>query len=293
MSANGELGLDRRSIVWLGGLLASSAVIPGLQAGALAPARARKGLRTITYNVLAFRGFKRTEDNQAVLDQARSQMARRMALELALHRPDLVTFQESPSEKLVQEVAELLGMNHAYFPGGYPGTVMTRHKILESTNCPLVEGTRPKDLFTRHWGRALIQREEGELVVYTVHLHPGKAELREREVTEMLKVMAVDRDAGRTLLLQGDLNHKPDGPEYPRWVAAGLTDAFAAKGTGQALTIPSTTPNKRIDYVWASEPLARRVQECRVLFEGAFRTNPEDPRSFALSDHIPVLAVFG
>ena len=108
----------------------------------------------------------------------------------------------------------------------------------------------------------------------------------------MLQVIGVDLDAGRTVVLQGDLNHEPDGPEYPRWVAAGLVDSFVAKGSGQPLTIPSTKPKKRIDYVWASESLAPRAAGCRVLFEGAFRTNPEDPRSFALSDHIPVLAVF-
>ncbi len=38
--------------------------------------------------------------------------------------------------------------------------------------------------------------------------------------------------------------------------------------------------------------LAERLRECRVLYEGAFRTNPDDPRSFALSDHIPVMASF-
>lgn len=284
--------MNRRSFVLLSSLAASGGLNSVLRAASSAQTKQRQGLRTITYNVLAFRGHPRTEDNQGRVGGARGQMARRMALELALYKPDLVTFQESPAEELVAEVAELLGMNHAYFPGGYPGTVMTRHKILESTNCPLVEGTRPKDLFTRHWGRAVLEWEKGELVVFTAHLHPGKVEIRAREVTEMRQVIQVDLDAGRTVVLQGDLNHEPDGPEYPRWVAAGLVDSFAAKGSGQPLTIPSTKPKKRIDYVWASESLAPRAKECRVLFEGAFRTNPEDPRSFALSDHIPVLAVF-
>ena len=38
------------------------------------------------------------------------------------------------------------------------------------------------------------------------------------------------------------------------------------------------------------EALAR--DEGHVLFEGAFRTNLDDPNSYALSDHLPVLAVF-
>ncbi len=131
-----------------------------------------------------------------------------------------------------------------------------------------------------------------ELALYTAHLHPSRAELREREVTGMLAVMSEDLDANRSVILQGDLNHLPDGPEYSRWVDAGLVDAFAAVGLGQPLTIRSDEPRSRIDYVWTSGPLAERLRECRVLYEGAFRTNPDDPRSFALSDHIPVMAAF-
>jgi endonuclease/exonuclease/phosphatase family metal-dependent hydrolase len=131
-----------------------------------------------------------------------------------------------------------------------------------------------------------------EIALYSAHLHPSSAELREREVTGMLAVMSDDLVANRSVILQGDLNHRPTGPEYPRWFDAGLVDAFAAKGRGQPLTIRSDEPRSRIDYVWASTPLAERLRECRVLYEGAFRTNPDDPRSFALSDHIPVMASF-
>ena len=109
----------------------------------------------------------------------------------------------------------------------------------------------------------------------------------------MLAAMQNDIDSGRSVILQGDLNHTPDAAEYKSWVDAGLQDAYATKGTGQPLTIPSTTPRTRIDYIWTHGPLSARLRECRVLFEGNFRTNPDDSTSVALSDHIPVLAVFG
>ena len=104
--------------------------------------------------------------------------------------------------------------------------------------------------------------------------------------------MENDVKAGQSILLQGDLNHVPDGPEYKRWRRAKLTDAFAAKGVGIEFTSRANKPGIRIDYVWTHGPIARRLVECRVLFEGAFRTNPEDPMSFALSDHLPVMAEF-
>lgn len=42
----------------------------------------------------------------------------------------------------------------------------------------------------------------------------------------------------------------------------------------------------------AAGPIADRVIESRPLFEGAFRLNIADKESFALSDHLPKLAVF-
>lgn len=268
----------------------AAAAVATLGRSALAAPRRATGLRTISYNILACRGYPDTDANRARRAAARERMAERMALELGLYAPDIVTFQESPSEAMVQAIADGLQMQHARFPGGFPGSVLARGRILETTNCPLVSGERPKDLFTRHWGRAVIEVNGRRIVVYTAHLHPGNAATREREVTAMLAAMQPDLASGVDVVFQGDLNHAPDGPEYARWKAAGLRDAFAEKGTGQPLTIPSTEPRTRIDYVWMHGPLADRLTDCRVLFEGAFRTNPDDPASFALSDHIPVMA---
>lgn len=69
-------------------------------------------------------------------------------------------------------------------------------------------------------------------------------------------------------------------------------ETFAARGLGQRYTIPSYKVQTRIDYVWAHGPIVDRLRECRVLYEGAFRTNPDDPGSIALSDHVPVMATF-
>lgn len=75
-------------------------------------------------------------------------------------------------------------------------------------------------------------------------------------------------------------------------MAAGLVDTLAVVGQRDAATFSSVEPRGRIDYIWAAGPLAKGVLESRVLNEGQFRTNPEDPASFALSDHLPVLARF-
>ena len=80
---------------------------------------------------------------------------------------------------------------------------------------------------------------------------------------------------------------------FPGWRDAGLVDCFAEKGIGpHTKSMSSTNPRNRIDYLWAGGTLKSRIQSARILYEGNFRTNPDDPASFALSDHIPVLAEF-
>ena len=152
--------------------------------------------------------------------------------------------------------------------------------------------TRDAELFTRHWGRATITTPQEEISFFSGHLNPHKQEIRMREIDEMLAVMGPALQAGGSVLFHGDLNHRPDTPEYKRWIDAGLIDSFGQKGVGQPNTASSVNPRGRIDYVWVAGPLAKRLQECRVLYEGAFRTYTDDSTSFALSDHLPVMADF-
>jgi len=254
-----------------------------------------QSLRVIAYNVYVCKGWP---DDRALAKKAvkQGQMARRLAMELALYEPDIINFSESPSEELAKEVAGYLGMNHVRFPSGgnWPGTLLSKFEITESANAPLGY-ERPKDLFTRHWGRGVVQLPDGEpLVVHSAHLFPGAdPTVRLKEVRAMLKSMKSDLDAGRSMLLIGDLNHGPDSEEYKMWLDAGWVDTFAEVGTGEGLTIKADRPEYRIDYVMATGPIAKQIRESRPLFEGAFRVNVDDPASYALSDHLPQLAVFG
>ena len=251
-------------------------------------------LRVIAYNVYECTGWpkdrplgKRATDLQ--------QMPERFANELALYAPDIINFSESPSEKIVNQIAERLGMNVVRFPssGKWPGSLLSRFEIVEPQNVPVVGGKRSPDLFTRHWGRAIVKLPGGDdLIVHSAHLHPSDQEVRVREIDAMSASMKANLEADRSMLLMGDLNHEPMPPEYSAWREAGWIDTFTKAGEGTGLSIKSDTPTRRIDYVMAAGPIAHQVVESRPLFEGAFRVNNDDTNSFALSDHLPQLAVF-
>lgn len=264
---------------------------------------AQARFRSISYNVLACGGYPRTKENGDRLDAAADQLLARFVQELTLYRADVLSFSESILRPDAERAAKLLDMQFAWFapgvpsfkgyPIGFPGTLFTRHHIVESENAPYAKGRTPDAaLFTRHWGRAVVKTPDDTIAFFSGHLNPQRQDVRMAEITEMLAVMTPVIKSGQSVLLHGDLNHRPDTPEYARWIDAGLTDCFAAKGTGQPFTSNSIEPRGRIDYIWAAGPLAARLRDCRALFEGAFRTNPADPLSFALSDHLPVLADF-
>ncbi len=251
-------------------------------------------LRVIAYNIYKLKGWphERPLAKQAV---AKGQMAKRLAMELALHDPDIINFSESPKEALTKEVAELLGMNHVRFPSGgnWPGTLLSKFEIIESQNAP-VKGDKQDDLFTRHWGRATVKLSNGDpLVVHSAHLFPTPDPTRRlREIPRMIESMKPDFDSGKSMRLMGDLNHGPDSEEYKLWIDAGWVDTFSKVGKGEGFTFKSDSPTRRIDFVMAAGPIANQVAESRPLFEGAFRLNIADKESFALSDHVPQLAVF-
>jgi len=254
-------------------------------------------MRTITYNIYMCRGYP-----EGISERSNFSITELLAQALMRYEPDIVTFSEMPSESAACGIAERLGMKTAFFPSpeGCHGALLTRFEVLEGRNCPLKDEERPKELFTRHWGRAVLSSGKEELIVHSAHLYPDPGSAAHRqEVEEVIKVIQDDMKSGRSVLLQGDLNHEPEDPAYERWIEAGLVDTFGAAGVGPAGTWrpadsppEADEPTQRIDYIFARGPILQHLRECRVLKEFPFRTNPSQGKLWSLSDHLPVMATF-
>jgi endonuclease/exonuclease/phosphatase family metal-dependent hydrolase len=255
-------------------------------------------MRTITYNIYMCRGYpKETVEqlkNVSIVDL--------LPETLGKNEPDIITFSEMPSESVARGIAQRLGMQAVFFssPEHCHGALLTRFEVLEIRNCPLSGGERPEDLFTRHWGRAVLNTGEEELIIHSAHLYPdSSSSMHRQEVNEVIRVIREDMKSGRAVLLQGDLNHEPKDPAYPKWIAAGLVDTFAKAGIGPAETCrPSDRPaqqdqpNQRIDYIFAYGPIIGHLCESQVLNNFPFRISPSDRKPWSLSDHLPVMATF-
>jgi endonuclease/exonuclease/phosphatase family metal-dependent hydrolase len=273
--------------------LAGAAGLAALAWPAFANESANSSLHVIAYNVYECTGWPK---DRALGKKATAlgQMPDRFAAELALYEPDIINFSESPKEDVGEAIAKKLNMHLVRFPSGgkWPGTLLSKYEIVSVENTPL-GGERPQDLFTRHWGRGTVKTPGEDIIVHSAHLHPSDQPTRLKEIALMIRSMKPDLEAGRSMLLMGDLNHTPNVEEYQLWLDAGWVDTFTKVGQGDGFTIKADTPDRRIDYIFAAGPLARRIQESRPLNEGAFRLNPEDAVGFCLSDHLPQLAVFG
>ena len=227
-------------------------------------------------------------------------------LELALYQPNIINFSESPDEEVVAAMAKMLNLNYAFFPsakggvGHHPGSILTNYEIISSETRPFLNKNRsdPKELFTRHWGKAKLRLPNRKtVIVHSAHLWPFKkepndTEIRLKEIKEMLQSIKYDLKNTDSVLLQGDLNHTPDTSEYRSLNSGELVDTFNVAGKGDGYTSDAIKPIKRIDFIYAAGILSRHIKGCMPLFEGNFRMNNDDPKGFALSDHIPVLADF-
>ena len=151
------------------------------------PSDTAHNFKIMAYNIHGAGPVSRGDEGWKLLREYRH--SRRLpviyAAEFAKLHLDAITLEEAESNQFVAELAKKLGWNYAYFSGGWqdpahgwpegiPTAIMTRHKILEQANCPLVNhATRPKDLFTRGYGRVVIDTGQEQLTLIVAHLLPS------------------------------------------------------------------------------------------------------------------------
>jgi len=223
-------------------------------------------------------------------------------------RPDVLCLQEIKATlPQVPEALRQLDGYHGYWHGaekGYSGVAL----LVKRAGCP------PRPVFGHpafdHEGR-IVTAALGDLDVASIYVPNGGKDLKAKlQFLDAMGRWVADAHArGRRLLLCGDLNvtltprdvhHSEVNPEQLGQTAEERGLMATLLGHGLADLLRQLDPSNddlftwwapwrqhrernigwRLDYVLASEPLARRAQSCRV------------ERLFGTSDHGPVTAVF-
>ncbi len=187
----------------------------------------------------------------------------------------------------------------------YGNALLTRYPVLAHASHHLtpIEGHEQRGLLEL---RVVLPDGRTPFSVYVTHLDHRSEAARVEQLAAVFSWTV--RDRSRPHLLLGDFNALAPGDyaEHPAALAAvaeseifghmvrdgmqvaprllrrGYIDAQAASADGRpAPTFPAQDPQVRIDYIWASAPLAPALRWCRPW------TSPE---TAVASDHLPVLA---
>ncbi len=232
-------------------------------------------LRVMTYNIHHGEGLDGRVDTARIAELIKQE------------RVDIVALQEvdkgvrrTALRDLTAELASLTGMtgifsNNFHYQGGeYGNAVLTRFPVKRWTNHHY-QMLRPNEQ------RGLLQLKLDvhgrDLVVMNTHIdsRPDDAE-RWLNVGE-IEVLA-KKHGDTPVILCGDFNNQPTGRVYQR-LGEMFHDTWAKVGVGDGFSFPANGPNRRIDYIWFTQPEALKPLKSWL------------PKS-AASDHLPLVAEF-
>lgn len=270
-------------------------------------------LRVLTYNIHGWRNASGAVDVAALARIIQASGADIVALNEVFHPLET----SDGSQAALDELSALLGMTcafgvalmpqFAFAPlASYGNALLARLPILAHAGHHLtpVEGHEQRGLLE---ARLLLPDGKATLSVYVTHLDHKSEAARLQQLAAVFQWTT--RDRSRPHLLLGDFNAlsaadfagRPDvldalrsHDQFRHMVVDGMdvtarlqrrgyVDAAASQpaADGPQPTYPAHDPLARIDYIWASTPLAPRIRRC-----GVWQTD----ETATTSDHLPVLA---
>lgn len=224
-------------------------------------------------------------------------------------QPDVVALLEARSRSNVEALAQQLGMSLTF---GEANNINQDHVVWLS-RLPVARMYNHRlPVFAKTLLEIEILWNGTPLVLFATHLKAGQdQESEHRRVAEMQAILAILRSlSDQPHVLVGDLNtlHPTDQPNMPEYIAtlrergetmlepqfprqvipllleAGYVDCYRAlHPTISGYTSHTTHPALRVDYIFASAPLARRLHGCDVVIGAETET---------ASDHFPIWAEF-
>jgi endonuclease/exonuclease/phosphatase family metal-dependent hydrolase len=228
---------------------------------------------------------------------------------LRASEPDLLLLQEVVDQRSARWLSDVLGMTLVFAPSN----ARTRNVALLSRS-PIAHGEayHPFPLFRTLLLATVLLPSGDALNLFGTHLGLLHDLWRVWEIAVILRrIRAYEREHPAAYsLLAGDFNSVAPGepvklqgqPSLLKLVLAlqfkaaprlalrlvtraGWRDCYRlCHASRPGLTMPASRPAARLDYIFASHPLARHLRRCDVLYE------PE--ATLVASDHLPLLAGF-
>lgn len=226
------------------------------------------------------------------------------ANEIIQVQPDVVTLQEVDNltqRHPIDEVSFLsLHTNMKYsvfapwrpFEGGQYGiAILSRHPIIEVRKHQYSKpnASSPSNCYVQHpmdFCQGIIAIKivpptfpKGIWIV-TTHISADGAQFEEAQQLVSYVTQLVESSSTPEALVTGDFNEAPTG-QGPSYLAKHWLDSFRTcfhqPSNPHGFTFNSATPDRRIDYIWATNP---QLAKCRKSFT----------QNTQASDHLPYIA---
>jgi endonuclease/exonuclease/phosphatase family metal-dependent hydrolase len=239
----------------------------------------RRAIRIGTYNILGFQGYPE--------DEAKKQLGGQYDLTRIEHfmqvikdlQTDILCLQEGATTFQLADYASRLGVNVATFPTttSYPGGILTQFPIIETRpfRVPRTTGVVP---FSRHGGAALLDVAGVPLWAVSLHAYPHDEAVRIQEAVILGNTIDELLEVSPYIIVCGDFNERTQG---------SLHQALRERGFINALEIIG--PMQPIDHIYVSPILAGHIRAGWIVTDNGYRLSMAGTRTWANSDHIPVL----
>jgi len=231
--------------------------------------------RVMTYNIHHGEGADGKVDLARIAEVIRQQKAQIVALQEVDKGVERTQRRDFPAE-----LAKLTGMtcvfsnNYHYQGGEYGNAVLTQFPIRQWTNTHLrmLRAGEQRGVL-----RLRLDVQGKDLLFMATHIdyRPDDAE-RVQNVAQFKEIVRIQEPV--PIIFCGDFNDLPTSRTY-RLMQETFRDVWTEVGQGSGLTITSTKPYRRIDYIWLSKETGPKPLKAWV------------PQTTA-SDHLPVVAEF-
>ena len=248
-----------------------------------------------TYNILGLTGYPASESKKEIGvpgTEENTEHFSKVFSDLSCH---VLGLQEGVSVNVVQSIAKRLNYNLATFPSpmAWPGHVLSCISIRESRTFSHFDPDYKLPLFSRTVGAALLtDRNNQNLWVMNVHLHPSDTELRIREGIFLRSILEELQKSVPSIIVLGDFNSEVNENVHEELDEIGFSNAMTKVGGGIQATMDTYGIDKQyIDHMYFSRDIAERLIGAEVVRLSGFRSDkPAKERMWVHSDHLPVVA---
>ncbi|WP_435021215.1 endonuclease/exonuclease/phosphatase family protein [Tundrisphaera sp. TA3] len=234
-----------------------------------APAPAAEPIRLATFNI------HHAEGKDGVLDLDRVAGVVRGADIVAFQEVDVRFGERSKFEDQAERLGKALGGNVTFGgnlivgDGRYGVALVSRFPIVSSRNHPLPRSAGREQAEPRGLLESLLDVNGVKLRVFVTHLAHDSKEDRQLQIDAVRSIVAAEPGPA---ILMGDLNLRPESPDYARLIAPApgktnpvFVDAWARAGEGPGATLGLGGKNPgRIDYILATPDIGEGFAKARV-----------------------------